>query len=213
MVEPILPPLAADRRQLLISGALIAAFAAAPFWLHSRLRFSATGEATARELSVLTRVCDILIPATDTPGAADVETPDFVVLALNHGLDGTGEPAGSSTPSGSPAKGEASPQGLFVLDAFLDDLDRAARGDFLGVPAEQQVAALTAVDSAAFAPGGEMAAWHKIKDLILTGYYTSEAGASKELQYELVPGQWIADMATPPNARGFSSDWTALTFG
>lgn len=213
MAEPILPPLAADRRQLLISGAVIAAFAAMPFWLSSRIRSSATGTATVRELSILTRVCDILIPATDTPGAVDVETPDFVVLALNHGLDGTGEPAGTSTPGGPPAKGEPAPQGLFVLDAFVDDLDRAAHGDFLAASAEDQVTALTAVDAAAFAAGGEQAAWHKIKDLILTGYYTSEAGASKELQYDLVPGQWVADMATPPNARGFSSDWTALTFG
>lgn len=213
MADPILPPLAADRRQLLVSGALIAAFAAAPLWFGSHIRSSPTGAVTERELSILTRVCDILIPATDTPGASDVETPDFVVLALNHGLDGTGEPAGTSTQSVPPEKGKAPLQGLFVLDAFIDDLDRAAHGDFLGASAKDQVAALTAIDAAAFAPGGEQAAWHKIKDLILTGYYTSEAGASKELQYELVPGRWVADMATPPNARGFSSDWTALTFG
>jgi hypothetical protein len=49
--------------------------------------------------------------------------------------------------------------------------------------------------------------------LILTGYYSSEAGASKELQYNLIPGRWDADIPLKPGDRAYSSDWTAVEFG
>lgn len=32
--------------------------------------------------------------------------------------------------------------------------------------------------------------WHTMKELTLVGYYTSEIGATEELQYEHVPGRW-----------------------
>ena len=53
----------------------------------------------------------------------------------------------------------------------------------------------------------------EIKALILTGYYTSEVGASRELQYELVPGRWDPNLPLPAHNRSWSSDWTAVDFG
>jgi hypothetical protein len=202
-----------DRRQLMVSGGLIAAAAATPFWIWRQFRSGPVGEASERELAILQRVCEVVIPSTDTESAADVGTPDFIVLALNHGLDGTGAAVGSSNQALPPAKRQPPPEGLFVLDMFMDDLRAVSRGNFLRLEPAEQVAALTRLDQAAFAPGGEDAAWHKIKDLVLTGYYTSQPGATKELQYELVPGRWDGDLPLPPDPRSFSSDWTAVTFG
>ena len=48
--------------------------------------------------------------------------------------------------------------------------------------------------------------------LILTAYYTSETGGSRELQYELVPGKWEPDLPFVPGSRAWSSDWTAVEF-
>ena len=90
--------------------------------------------------------------------------------------------------------------------------DAQAGGDFVTAARGRQAAALAAIDHSAFAPGGESAPWHKIKDLILTGYYTSEVGASRELRYELVPGRWDADIPLG-TGHAFSSDWTAVDFG
>ena len=44
------------------------------------------------------------------------------------------------------------------------------------------------------------------------GYYTSEAGATQELRYTLVPGRWDPDVPLKPGDRGSSSDWVGQTF-
>lgn len=92
-------------------------------------------------------------------------------------------------------------------------LDRAAGGDFLRHDRARQAAWLTALDAGAFADGAPFSPWKAIKGLILTGYYTSEAGGSQELRYELVPGKWEWNIEKTPGLRAFSSDWTAVDFG
>ena len=72
---------------------------------------------------------------------------------------------------------------------------------------------LAKLDGEAFAEGAQDHPWKVIKGLILTGYYTSEVGGSKELRYELVPGRWDPDLPLKPTDRAFSSDWTAVDFG
>ena len=80
-------------------------------------------------------------------------------------------------------------------------------------PAERRAAALAAIDSEAFASRDSVSPWKPLKALILTGYYTSEAGASQELRYELVPGRYDPDIPLAPTDRAWSSDWTAVEFG
>jgi hypothetical protein len=202
----------ADRRQLLGSALVVGAFAATPFWIWSRIRRGETGEATDRQLAVLARVSDIAIPDTDTPGAVATDVPAFVVLALNHGIEGTRPSAGISQQSVPADPAPAAPAGLYILDRLMDDLD-AIGGDWLARSPARQAAVLEMIDRDAFAPGAKDAAWTKIKSLILTGYYTSKAGATQELQYELVPGRWDPDIALPAHPRAWSSDWVAVTFG
>jgi gluconate 2-dehydrogenase gamma chain len=51
-----------------------------------------------------------------------------------------------------------------------------------------RIEAVRAYDAAAFATGNEP--YRKLKELVLTAYYWSEAGATQELRYELAPGVW-----------------------
>jgi hypothetical protein len=44
------------------------------------------------------------------------------------------------------------------------------------------------------------------------GYYTSEIGASQELQYQLVPGRFDPDLPVKPGDRAWSSDWIGQGF-
>jgi hypothetical protein len=98
--------------------------------------------------------------------------------------------------------------------AWLEStLDHAAGGDFLRHGRERCARWLAKLDADAFAEGAEFSPWKAIKGLILTGYYTSEAGASRELRYELVPGKWEWDLPVTPGTRAYSSDWTAVDFG
>lgn len=203
-----------DRRQLLLSGFLIAGAVVAPMAVWSRLRHGESGRATERQRLLLAVVCDLVIPKTDTPGAVQVGTAEFVELALSHGLNETrafGAEALPAAPGAPTAKAEG---GLYLLDALTWDLDGRCGGDFLKASPQRRLATLTALDAAAFAaPRGAEPPWLKIKQLILIGYYTSEAGGSQELQYELLPGRWDADLPLAPGTHAFSSDWTAVDFG
>ena len=78
-------------------------------------------EADRRLLSVL---CDLTIPATDTPGALAVGVPAFVVVALAHELDGTVNPGAGSAGTG--AQPRTPDRGGFVhLDRLRAALGRA----------------------------------------------------------------------------------------
>lgn len=145
-----------------------------------------------RRLRLLREVAQLVIPKTDTPGAGEVGVAAFVVLAMEHGLEGAG-PADAAW--------------------LAAELDRRAGGDFLSRALARRHAALAALDAEAFAGKAELAAWHRIKNLILLGYYTSEVGGSKELAYEHVPGRFDPDLPVTPATRAYSSDWTAVDFG
>ncbi|MFD2500318.1 hypothetical protein ACFSTI_17575 [Rhizorhabdus histidinilytica] len=49
------------------------------------------------------------------------------------------------------------------------------------------------------------------KTLLLVGYYTGEAGGSEELDYQLVPGRYDANIPTGKQYRALSNDWTGLS--
>lgn len=193
------------------AGLLLALGAGTPLALWQRQRAGDTGPGDARQRALADLLSDLLIPATDTPGALAVGVPEWLLLALGHGLAGSGDP-----PAGPHALDQSVADtltGLRHLDAVGRQLDALGQGDFLAQPPARQVALLVALDAQAFALGHEGEPWHKIKDLILTGYYTSEIGGSQELRYELVPGRWEPDIPIGPQTRAFSSDWTAVDFG
>lgn len=203
-----------DRRQLLISGLLMTAAIAAPAVVWRRMRHGETGEATPAQRQILAIVCDLVIPPTDTPGASAVGVPEFVELALNHGLDGSRTFGGAEAIPGAATRPPKPEGGLYLLDFLTYELNARSGGDFLKATPDRQHRALEIIDLAAFAaPRGQEPPWRKLKNLILTGYYTSEAGASRELRYELVPGRWDPNLALAPDQRAFSSDWTAVDFG
>lgn len=190
------------RRHLLRSGLVIGAAALSPLSIWGCVKNGDRGSASERQRAVLDVVADIVIPMTDTPGAKAVQVPAFVELALHHGLEDTGDVAAPGAP---PDNG--------YLRWLETTLDAAADGDFVKAAPPTQFQALSRVDSATYAAGAGPSPWKAIKALILTGYYTSEAGASQELQYELVPGRWDGDVPFPADYRSFSNDWTAVDFG
>jgi hypothetical protein len=167
---------------------------------------------TDRQAKLMREVSQTLLPRTDTPGAGDVDAGAFAILALAHGLDS----------SRTPGSGEGIPQlarfrrtdgSLRHVEWLENELDSRSRGDFLARSPDEKLKVLTKLDGEAFAEGVQDHPWKVIKSLILTGYYTSEVGGSKELRYELVPGRWDPDLPLKTTDRAFSSDWTAVDFG
>lgn len=196
-----------DRRQLIGGAAVLAVLAGLPLYIWQQSRGGDETGASESEKLLIARLSDLVIPATDTPGAVAVGVPAFVELALLHGLDET------TPPISGPVRMAGYRGGFPVLEQVARDLNRHASGDFLSLKPDRQHTQLAAYDADAFGGERQDHPWKKLKALILTGYYTSEVGASRELQYELVPGRWEPDLPLPPNNRSWSSDWTAVDFG
>lgn len=192
-----------DRRQILGGALVLGVLAGTPLAIWSKTREAQGDGATAAEKLLLTRLADLVVPNTDTAGAVVAGVPAFVETALIHGLEDTAPETG----------GDGKRGGLALLDAVSHDLDRRGHGDFVSLAPDRQFAVLEAYDAEAFGADAKDHPWRKIKGLILTGYYTSEVGASRELQYELVPGRWEPNLPLPADNRSWSSDWTAVDFG
>jgi hypothetical protein len=126
------------------------------------------------------RLADLVIPATDTPGASAAGAAAFVLLALDRRVS-------DLVPA--------------MYERLRAALNAAARGDFFSLPRAQQGTVLVAVDRAAHTgeaqSGSAEHAWKRIKAAILVGYYTSEIGASQELVYDPVPGGTTYVQVTP----------------
>ena len=125
-----------------------------------------------REMALLSRVSDLLLPRTETPGALDVHVP-----ALLDGL--MAEWASAETQAAHRASLEA-------LDAALA---RHAGGDFLTVPNTTAERALTALDAEAFG-GDPVEGYREFKALVTQAYFATEGGAVDEQGWVAVPGRW-----------------------
>ena len=201
-----------SRRDFLGGAALFALAIGVPASAVQLSELNADEAPTERQRKLMRQVSQLVIPRTSTPGAGDVGVGDFVLIALAHGLAGTRKPV-SGVLGGQHRRAD----GSLRYSAWLEQtLDQRAGGDFLRLPANTQTSVLTTLDAEAFPPGpplAEPSPWSNIKGLILTGYYTSEAGGSQELQFEMVPGRYDPDVPLGPETRAFSSDWTAVEFG
>lgn len=141
--------------------------------------------------ALTSRLCDLVIPPTDTPGAAQTPAAEFVLLAIDHGMNDL----------------EAR-----SLDLVRESLQSAAGGNFLDLAPARQRRLLEALDARAFArspaaaPGTPEFAWQHLKPAIIAGYYTSEIGASRELVYEPVPGPERANFVLTADYRSRSNE-------
>lgn len=137
---------------------------------------------------LLDYVCDQVIPATDTPGALEVKVPDFLRMAVAQGLAG--------------AKGNE-------LERLVRELDGAARGVLMDLAPAARLDVLSRHDAACFTSHETAAnfAWPLVKRLILMGYYTTEVGASRELEFVLDPGSFKPDLPYRKGDRAQSADY------
>jgi hypothetical protein len=177
-------------------GALLGLGAIAGVAVFSRA-LSAAPEAglEAGETETITSVADTIIPRTDTAGAIGAGVVPFIALIVTAWMD-----EGQRT-------------------AFRDGLkrfDMQARRDLGGAFADQpqarREAYLTTMLGKAqasipsIAPGGHAPFLVWMKRLTLHGYYTSEIGASQELELNLIPGGYEGCHHMAPGDRSFSLD-------
>ncbi len=129
---------------------------------------------TKEQDALVNEVSELIIPKTDTPGAKDALVNRYVDLVLKDCY--------------TPADREH-----FI--AGIDELNKKAKdtygNNFVDCSKEEQVALLKQADEAAYM--GETLPdrppfFREMKQLTLTGYFTSEPGATQALNYVPVPG-------------------------
>ena len=87
-------------------------------------------------------------------------------------------------------------------DKALDQQEKSSAGARLtdAKPAKGGTASAPADDPVAALAGHYI----RLKDLVLTAYYLSEPGATRELRYELIPGVWEASMPLGNDRRAWA---------
>ncbi len=131
------------------------------------------------QVDLLDIVVARIIPATDTPGARDVGVPSFIDTILSDWMEAEARDRFLS--------------GLAALDGGMGD-----GVAFRDATPEQQDALLSRLDEEAARARAEDADplpfFATLKEWTLVGYYTSEAGATEELQWLAIPGRYQGDL-------------------
>ncbi len=165
------------RAALLLGGAISAPTVAAV--LAGCEASSAGGERwspralTPEQGDLVAAIADQIIPRTDTPGARDVGVHRFIDTMLAEYY--------------STEERSAFLSGLAEVDARAR---RSSGRSFVRLSASGQRDVLLPLDAEAYRDGTRQPFFRTMKELTLLGYYTSEAGATRELKYARVPGRF-----------------------
>lgn len=122
---------------------------------------------TAEQEALLAEVADIIIPTTDTPGAKAAGVEKFIVRVMRDCYKKEDQ--------------DKFYAGLAKLDA--DSQAKFGKGFIaLDIPQKNEMVKLSTTTDKPF--------FQRMKELTVTGYFTSEIGATKALAYLPIPGKF-----------------------
>ena len=156
---------AVQRVALMMGGVL-----AAPLMAGVMGQIINTGESitiSAEQEAFLAEVADIIIPTTDTPGAKAAGVEKFIVRVMRDCYK------------------KEDQEKFYVGLAKLDADSQAKFGKSfvdLDVTQKNEMVKLSTVNDKPF--------FQRMKELTVTGYFTSEIGATKALEYLPIPGKF-----------------------
>lgn len=139
----------------------------------------------------VTAMVDVMLPATDTPGAKELGVPAFIDLMVKEWYE--------------PKDQEKFKSGL----AMMDERAQSEHGkNFVSLSAEEQLVLMNAIDEEtkdklkaeeeAMSQTGRSVDderyWpfmHKLKNLAILGYFSSEKVGTEVLAYDPIPGDYL----------------------
>ncbi len=134
----------------------------------------AKGVFTSSEMALISALAQTLIPQTETPGAAQVGVP-ATIQAL-------------ATDWGDEAFRQYWRIGLATLGPALTSSDNES---FLAQTPATRDQVLAVYDERVFGGAVENQFYRDFKNTVVQAYFHTEPGATEELAYEPVPGDWI----------------------
>ncbi|HTT20824.1 MAG TPA: gluconate 2-dehydrogenase subunit 3 family protein [Candidatus Sulfotelmatobacter sp.] len=130
-------------------------------------------------------MAELIIPRTDTPGAADVGVADFIDLMLTEWYDETDRTRFLSGLAGVDSRSHAQ-----VGKDFVDCSSREQSDIMVGLGKDMAEAKGQNESLPDWLGSAPMSFYGIFRELTLTGYYTSEAGATQELHFEMIPDRY-----------------------
>lgn len=129
---------------------------------------------TKEQMKEIAAMAETILPNTaDSPGAIDVGVPEFIDIIANDTL-----------------KPEQQEKAKAGIDAMIEAGKTENGKLFSQLSAEDQLTYLTKVDQAAKSEGGN-SYYLQMKQLVILGYYTSEAVGTEVLAYDPIPGAYV----------------------
>lgn len=129
---------------------------------------------TNNEMALISALAQTLIPQTETAGAAQAGVPGTLQLL--------------ATEWGDDAYRQYWRDGLAALEPVLVS---SSGETFLEQSPSTRNQTLAAYDTSVFEGAVENDFYRDLKNTVVEAYYKSEPGATEELAYEPVPGEWI----------------------
>ena len=128
---------------------------------------------TSEEYALVTRISDLIIPRTETPGAVDANVPGYMDGLMTDW-----------------ANNETKNAHRTALRQIKVELDRRASGNFLGASDSAAEQSLVSFDAAAFAEDVDTSGYKRVKGYVSQSYFATEDGATEELKWVAFPGRW-----------------------
>lgn len=136
-----------------------------------------SGPLVKEEVAFLSALSDTIIPTLDTPGALAAKVPDTLAELIADW-----------------ASAETQNKWHSILGELSKKLDNGSSGSFSKANAAERARRLGAFDTAIFADEAHpLKAYREVKSTIAAAYYRSEPGATQDLRYAAVPGDFNGD--------------------
>ena len=123
------------------------------------------------EFQLIEQLTDSLLPKTSTPGALEAEVPYFIDLVVKNCMNNDDQQ---------------------LIKKGLQQLNDQPGGKFSSLISEEKLSAVKRIDEAAFKGDSDKAWFRIIKKLAIIGYFTSQEGMTRALNYVKVPGDYKA---------------------
>lgn len=191
-----------DRRMLMRNVALLLGAASIPGLGGCSAALEGSGALDDERLQLLSAIADTIIPVTDTPGAVAAKVPQLLSGLMR---DWASQETRLEIVQAIDAIGELGPGEDFAA------LNPAARTEILVAydqaavqPGPPRKKALEGLAVMLAGPPTANPSYVRLKQLIISLYYTSEIALTEELLYEHVPGKFVSSLEVTPETRPFA---------
>jgi hypothetical protein len=170
---------ALQRVSLLLGGALSVELTAG---ILGRVLYAGPGLAVSPDQErLLAEVADVILPTTDTPGAKAAGVEKFIIRVMRDCYR--------------PEDQQRFYEGLERLDKGCRE--KFGKGIMTAEPAQRAEALRTAATK-------DRGFFGLLRQLTVAGYFTSEIGATKALEYLPVPGKFVGEVPLAPGQKAWA---------